>query len=175
MYSFSPRAPRSLCQRHVAEWWPQQVETSSPSVTNASFSRRRSRIRRQLNPKKVSTKVAGWHTKRRWQFLTATRFSETYIKTTLGTNEIWSLYTGGLYAGSITSKVYLWGPVKCGLYQQVVFIYRWYPYIVATKENKGGYRLLKFGRCPDGYRSFLSTLWALYVQAYTQEVNAGHN
>ena len=30
-----------------------------------------------------------------------------------------------LYAGSITLTVYLWGPVKCGLYKQVVFIYRW--------------------------------------------------
>ncbi len=26
-----------------------------------------------------------------------------------------------LYAGSITRKVYSWGPVKCGLYKQVVF------------------------------------------------------
>ena len=32
----------------------------------------------------------------------------------------WSLYTG-----SITWKVYPWEPVKCGLYKQVVFIYRW--------------------------------------------------
>ncbi len=30
-----------------------------------------------------------------------------------------------LYAGSMTWKVYAWGPVKCGLYKQVVFIYRW--------------------------------------------------
>ncbi len=35
---------------------------------------------------------------------------------------MWSLYTGGysLYAGSITWKVYPWGPVKC-FYKQVVF------------------------------------------------------
>ncbi len=31
----------------------------------------------------------------------------------------WSLYTG-----SIRWKAYLWGPVKCGLYRQVVLIYR---------------------------------------------------
>ncbi len=30
-----------------------------------------------------------------------------------------------LYAGSIAWKVYTWGPVKCDLYRQVVFIYRW--------------------------------------------------
>ncbi len=30
-----------------------------------------------------------------------------------------------LYAGSTTWKVYPWGLVKCGLYKQVVFIYRW--------------------------------------------------
>ncbi len=27
--------------------------------------------------------------------------------------------------GSITGKVYPWDPIKCGLYKQVVFIYRW--------------------------------------------------
>ncbi len=32
----------------------------------------------------------------------------------------WSLYTG-----SITWKVYTGGPTKCGLYKEVVFIYRW--------------------------------------------------
>ncbi len=30
-----------------------------------------------------------------------------------------------LYAVRITWKVYLWGPVKCDLYKQVVFIYKW--------------------------------------------------
>ncbi len=33
--------------------------------------------------------------------------------------------TWSLYAGSITWKLYLWGLVKCGLYNEVVFIYRW--------------------------------------------------
>ncbi len=52
-----------------------------------------------------------------------------YIKTTLGANKMWSLYTGGLYmqiqyADSIAWKVYTWEPVKFGLYKQVVFIYR---------------------------------------------------
>ncbi len=47
-------------------------------------------------------------------------YSETlYIKTTLGTNKMWSLYTGGLYAGSIAWKV------ECSLYKQMVIIYRW--------------------------------------------------
>ncbi len=32
----------------------------------------------------------------------------------------WSLYTD-----SITWKLYFWGPVKCGLYKQLIFIYRW--------------------------------------------------
>ncbi len=35
------------------------------------------------------------------------------------------IHRWSLYAGSITWKVYPWGPVKCGLYKQVVFIYRW--------------------------------------------------
>ena len=30
-----------------------------------------------------------------------------------------------LYAGTIVWKVYSWGPVKCVLYKQGVFIYRW--------------------------------------------------
>ncbi len=30
-----------------------------------------------------------------------------------------------LYADSIAWKVYTWGPVKCGLHKQVVFIYGW--------------------------------------------------
>ena len=34
--------------------------------------------------------------------------------------------SGGLLcAGSITWKVCIWGSVKCGLYKQVVLIYRW--------------------------------------------------
>ncbi len=48
------------------------------------------------------------------------------IKTTIGTNKMWSWYKRwSLYAGSITWKVYPWRPAKCGLYKQVVFIYRW--------------------------------------------------
>ena len=35
-----------------------------------------------------------------------------------------ALYTFGLYPGSIAWKVYTWGPVKCGLYKQLFFIYR---------------------------------------------------
>ncbi len=35
------------------------------------------------------------------------------------------IHRWSLYAGSIKWKVYTWGPVKCGLYKQVVFIYRW--------------------------------------------------
>ncbi len=35
------------------------------------------------------------------------------------------IHRWSLYAGSITQKVYPWGPVKCGLYKQVVLIYRW--------------------------------------------------
>ena len=31
-----------------------------------------------------------------------------------------------VYAGSITWTVYHCGPVKCGLYKQVVFIYKWF-------------------------------------------------
>ena len=29
-----------------------------------------------------------------------------------------------LYTGSMSRKVYLCGPIKCGIYKQVVFIYR---------------------------------------------------
>ena len=45
------------------------------------------------------------------------------IKTTGGIKRMRSLYTGGLslYTGSITWKVYPCGPIKCGLYKQVVF------------------------------------------------------
>ncbi len=35
------------------------------------------------------------------------------------------IHRWSLYARSIVWKVYTWGPVKCGLYKQVVFIYRW--------------------------------------------------
>ena len=35
------------------------------------------------------------------------------------------IHMWSLYAGSTVQKVYTWGPVKCGLYKQVVFIYRW--------------------------------------------------
>ncbi len=35
------------------------------------------------------------------------------------------IHRWSLYAGSITWKEYTWGPVICGLYKQVVFIYRW--------------------------------------------------
>ncbi len=35
------------------------------------------------------------------------------------------IHRWSLYADSIAWKVYPWGPVKCGLYKQVVFIYRW--------------------------------------------------
>ncbi len=39
---------------------------------------------------------------------------------------MWSLYTGGLYTGSILNiEIYTRGPIKCGIYKQVVFIYRW--------------------------------------------------
>ena len=40
-----------------------------------------------------------------------------FVNTTLGTNKMWSSYTGGLtlYAGSPTRKVYPCTPVKCGL------------------------------------------------------------
>ncbi len=31
------------------------------------------------------------------------------------------IHRWSLYVGSITWKVYLWGPVKCGLYKQVAF------------------------------------------------------
>ncbi len=34
----------------------------------------------------------------------------------------WSLYAGSV----ILNVLHLWGPVKCGLYNQVVFIYRWH-------------------------------------------------
>ena len=35
------------------------------------------------------------------------------------------IHRWSLYAGPIILKVYLWGPVKRGLYKQVVLIYRW--------------------------------------------------
>ncbi len=47
-----------------------------------------------------------------------------YIKTTLGINKLWSWYTGGLYMQVQQHWKYPWGPVKCGLYKYVVFIYR---------------------------------------------------
>ncbi len=34
------------------------------------------------------------------------------------------IHRWSLYAGSIIWKVYLWEPVKCGHYKQVVLIYR---------------------------------------------------
>ena len=35
------------------------------------------------------------------------------------------IHRWSLYAGSIAWKIYTWGPVKCGLYKQVVFVCRW--------------------------------------------------
>ncbi len=35
------------------------------------------------------------------------------------------IHRGSLCGGSTASKVYSWGPLKCGLYEQAVFIYRW--------------------------------------------------
>ncbi len=35
------------------------------------------------------------------------------------------IHRWALYAGSIAWKIYPRGPAKCGLYKQVVFIYRW--------------------------------------------------
>ena len=35
------------------------------------------------------------------------------------------IHRWSLYAGLIAWRVYTMGPVKCGLYKQVVFIYRW--------------------------------------------------
>ena len=35
------------------------------------------------------------------------------------------IHRWSLYAGSIAWKVYPWGPVKFGLYKQVVFLCRW--------------------------------------------------
>ncbi len=40
-----------------------------------------------------------------------------------------------LYAGSTTWKVYPCGPVNCGLYKQVVFMYRW---SLEQTEKTGG-------------------------------------
>ncbi len=34
------------------------------------------------------------------------------------------IHRWSIYAGSVTFKLYPWGPVKCGLYKQVIFIYR---------------------------------------------------
>ena len=48
-----------------------------------------------------------------------------YIKITLGTNKMWSLYTGGLYMKVQYHGKYTPETCKCGLYKQVVFIYRW--------------------------------------------------
>ncbi len=48
-----------------------------------------------------------------------------YIKNTLGTSKMWSLYTGRL-SGSITWKVYPSRHVQYGLYKQVVYIERWF-------------------------------------------------
>ncbi len=48
------------------------------------------------------------------------------MKTTLGINKMWTLYTGGLFMQVQQYRKYTpWGPVKCGLFKQVVFIYRW--------------------------------------------------
>ena len=41
-----------------------------------------------------------------------------HIQATVGTDKMQSSYTGGLY---VQVQVYGWGPVKCGLYKQVVF------------------------------------------------------
>ncbi len=35
------------------------------------------------------------------------------------------IHRWSLYASLTKRKVYLWRPMKCGLYKQVVFIYRW--------------------------------------------------
>ncbi len=44
-----------------------------------------------------------------------------YMKTTIETSKMWSIYTvWSLYTGSIAWNVYLWGPVKCGVYKQGV-------------------------------------------------------
>ncbi len=48
-----------------------------------------------------------------------------YIKTTLGTNKMWALYTGGLYMQVLLYawKIYPCRPVKCSFYKQLVCIY----------------------------------------------------
>ncbi len=35
------------------------------------------------------------------------------------------IHRWSLYGGLVTCKIFPWGPAKCGLYKQVVFIYRW--------------------------------------------------
>ncbi len=63
-----------------------------------------------------------------WSAFENTMHSET-LKSTLGvvgTNNMWSLDTGGLYMQAQWQGFFTdpWGPVKSGLYKQVVFIYR---------------------------------------------------
>ncbi len=54
-------------------------------------------------------------------------YSETCIKTTIGTNNILSkrifIHSWPLYAGSIILKVYACGPEKCGLSIKQVVLY----------------------------------------------------
>ncbi len=40
-------------------------------------------------------------------------------------HKVMSIHRWSLYAGSITWNLYPWCPIKCGLYEQVVFVYRW--------------------------------------------------
>ena len=40
-------------------------------------------------------------------------------------NVVLHIHRWSLYTGSISCKVYCWGPIKCGLYKEVVIIYRW--------------------------------------------------
>ncbi len=35
------------------------------------------------------------------------------------------IHKWSLYLGSLILEVYPWGPVKCGLYKQVVIMHRW--------------------------------------------------
>ncbi len=50
------------------------------------------------------------------------KYSETLYKDHLREEQnVVLIHRWSLYAGSIIWKVYLWGPVKCGLYIQVAF------------------------------------------------------
>ncbi len=64
-----------------------------------------------------------------------------------------------LYAGSITWKVYLWWAVECGLYKQVVFIYRPAIYMqVVFTAGLTVYQTLGTVRCVNIYLQNLSIL-----------------